>query len=563
MTDPRLSHARSHGTDPGPTGPDDTTGPTLAYLREARRGHRRARLRDLAFWCYTALLILGLYGGASGAYLNGSAAVAVPLLATLPAGLSALFLLVLVIAAHDATWRGPIGLDVAATTWLLPLPIRRERLLRPRMWTVIAGLAAAGAGGGAIGGSALHVTGLGAMATTIPAGSAAGLLLMTLAGAAGMLIQRFPRLTRPTRRGVFPAVLAVLALGTISVAAALGHGMEWLDTILLWSGPWGWAAQPLVAAAGGTAPAWSAAVLLLAAADALALHAAARTVAGFPGAALRSRAQLVRSVTSAISAIQPRQASLAIRAAGGPDRPRRFRLPAPHHRSVILAWRDATALLQQPRRVAIGLAWFAGAYGLAVLGTGSGSVMLTVLVAAVGYLAAAQLVEPARLDADNPQRSRALPYRYRWVAVYHAVVPIALLLLAGATATVVLGVVGVPTVAGLALTTATPALVGAALASAYRGVLSEGLLLQLSFGGLDTPLGDPTPFIVAVWYASAVLAAITLLVPPLHWMLQPAGPAPGLLSAAITWCAATAALMLAWAGRRANRWYRANTRNPE
>lgn len=93
---------------------DEVTDETLTYLAQARREHRRARLRRLVFVCYAALLVVGLYGLASGVYLDDAVAtgrlhvaVSAWVFAALPAGLTALFLLVLVTRVQDATWRWP------------------------------------------------------------------------------------------------------------------------------------------------------------------------------------------------------------------------------------------------------------------------------------------------------------------------------------------------------------------------------------------------------------------------------------------------------------------------
>lgn len=536
---------------------DEVTDETLTYLAQARREHRRARLRRLVFVCYAALLVVGLYGLASGVYLDDAVAtgrlhvaVSAWVFAALPAGLTALFLLVLVTRVQDATWRGPIGVDAAAAAWLLPLPLRRERLLRPRL--------VAGAAAGAVVGFALHVMALGALSATVAAGAVAGSLVMVLACAVGSFIQRFRGIAAHARRWAFTLLLVPLLFGVAALLAGFGHEAPWLNLALMWSGPWGWATQPLVAVVGGYAPAWPLATALLAATTTLALLAAARTVSGVPAAVLRSRAQTVRNVSSAMMAIQPRQALLAMRFARGPGTPRRFRFRAPGRRFLIVPWRDVTSLLQYPGRLAGSLVLLISAHCLATLAASTGGVILTLLVVTVAYLGAAQVVEPARLEADDTHRSEILPYRYGTLALLHAVVPTAVLVITGAAVVGMLSIVGGPAAPGLPLIMATPSLVGAALVSAYRGVLSQGLLTQL-FVGMDTgtPFGDITPVIVALWYVRAPLAALALLLPPLHWVLRPAGASPSVFVASAVWLTATAALLLVWANRRANTWYRA------
>lgn len=173
-----------------------------------------------------------------------------------------------------------------------------------------------------------------------------------------------------------------------------------------------------------------------------------------------------------------------------------------------------------------------------------------------GYLAAAQLVEPARLDADDTRRSTLLPYRYGNLALAHAAVPIALLAVGGAAATGTLAATGGAIASGLLMSAAAPSLVGAALVSAYRGVLPQRLLARLTVG-MDTgnPLGDLTPIYAVAWYARGPLVALALVTPALHAALaSPAGLAEAFTAAAPLLAVATAAT-LTWTARRAASWY--------
>ncbi|MFE1408993.1 hypothetical protein ACFW5D_36750 [Streptomyces sp. NPDC058770] len=83
--------------------------------------------------------------------------------------------------------------------------------------------------------------------------------------------------------------------------AAQGHRVRPLEAVELWSGPWGWAAQPVLAAAGRDVPLWPTALVLLAA-TAAALAYAGKTVAELPTAVLRSRARASSGVLAGIMA---------------------------------------------------------------------------------------------------------------------------------------------------------------------------------------------------------------------------------------------------------------------
>ena len=53
------------------------------------------------------------------------------MLHALPAGLTALALLVLLMLVRDALWRGPVTVPGATVDWLLGTLVDRRRLLRP------------------------------------------------------------------------------------------------------------------------------------------------------------------------------------------------------------------------------------------------------------------------------------------------------------------------------------------------------------------------------------------------------------------------------------------------
>jgi hypothetical protein len=159
----------------------------------------------------------------------------------------------------------------------------------------------------------------------------------------------------------------------------------------------------------------------------------------------------------------------------------------------------------------------------------------------------AQLVEPARLDADDPRRAGHLPYRFDRLALRHAVLPLVLAgVLAEAGTAVVAGLTGSPVVLAVP-PLALPALVAAALVSAYRGPVPASVQL-----GADTPLGNTGLLQVAGWYAAGPLTATILLLPPAHAVIGRT-PAPQTLLNYVLWGLAVAALLTFWAVRRASK----------
>ena len=265
----------------------DSTEPALSLLRELRRDHARKRAASVAYWVYLIALILAFYGGSQIAsafhrlrHPPPPSAPTPHVLHAAPAGLAALALLVFLVLLRDALWRGPVTVPQVTVDWLLDTPVDRGRLLRPRFRVSAALATMAGAAAGIMPAAALVALGLGGRSTGHVlrlAGVAivsTALLFALAAGAAG-LIERYPASWRWLRR-VTPAGVAVAAaFAGLAAWAAFGHAPAVLDAIALWSGPWGWSAQGMVALAGGAAPLWPVATALLGAAALVALAGAA------------------------------------------------------------------------------------------------------------------------------------------------------------------------------------------------------------------------------------------------------------------------------------------------
>src|SRR3954468_19967881 len=151
--------------------------------------------------------------------------------------------------------QGPVVFSVADVAQLLSAPLSRAELVLGRlvrgllMWTgasaVVGGLVVVGVAGDHRGVDAVRAAGF-VVAIAI-------LGLLGIVGAA--LVAGSERVDRATRRAAWPAVL--VAAGLVWLADSSTTGQH----IALWSGPWGWAVQPLA----GTAAAWPLAVALLAA----------------------------------------------------------------------------------------------------------------------------------------------------------------------------------------------------------------------------------------------------------------------------------------------------------
>jgi hypothetical protein len=548
---------------------------TLALLRHMRRAHLREQAGNVAFAAYAAVLCLFIYGGALLPWLRSlshgqpQSPDAVAALAAAPPALVALQLLLVLAVLRDALWRGPVTVPAPTAGWLLSLPLDRGRLLRPRFRFSVALGIILGALAGAAQGLALAAAGLahtrGLMALVLW-GALGGALLGLAAVGAAVLVERYPVGEKAVRIAGPIVALVSLALVGQAVLAWYRDVPAWVSTVELWSGPWGWASQPLVAAAGGSAASAAGASGPLGASGVvsasgavvallpLALLAVAlvvvgdRLAPGISGAALRARARAVQSFTAAVVTMNPRTAAEVVRSTR--VRRRRVRLPLPKRPAWTIVWRDATGLLRAPSRLAWAVLLLATGFVLGAMSTHAKlypSLALLAGALVAGYLAVAQLLEPARLDADDPRRAGHLPYRFDRLALRHLVLPLVLAgVLAEAAVAVLAGVTGSWTLLAVP-PLALPALVAAALVSAYRGPVPASIQL-----GADTPLGNTGLLQVAGWYAAGPLTATILLLPPAHAVIGRT-PAPETLLNYVLWGLAVAALLTFWAVRRASK----------
>ncbi|NJQ03129.1 DUF6297 family protein [Streptomyces zingiberis] len=447
------------------------------------------------------LLAAAAQAGADGR-LRGPVAEAVPsaLRAVLPAVLATVVLL----PAERARWQGPVLLEPAALSWLLPQPVLRRALLLPRFVTASVTATVIGAAAGAVAGFLLHALGAGSWWAATCAGAGAGAVAGFAGTALATSVQRHSgtgsRHVASIRRTGWTVAAALWLL-----AAAAPVVGSWATWAVLWSGPWGWATLPPAAVA-GEVPAgagWAGAVL-----SALVLTAAGRagaeSAARIPARVLRAQADTALRVRASLYSLDLRQARAAVRATSSRTVRPTVRLPLPRRRWLLVPWRDATALLRSPGRPAWAAVWAAVAVVPLCLDGAPLAVVLMTLPS--GYLAAAHLVEPARLESDDARCSAHLPWPARVLALWHGVVPAAglltLFLLGGSVA----AVAGLWSDRLLVLPVLVPALVGAALVSAYRGVVPAHLMV-----GSATPLGDTGPLAALVWQVRGPLVALGAL----------------------------------------------------
>src|SRR4051794_35153373 len=238
--------------------------------------------------------------------------------------------------------QGPVVFSVADITHLLGAPLRRAELVLGRlirgllMWTG----AAAVVGGLVVVGVAGHHRG-------VEAGRAAGFVvaiaILGLLGVVGAaLVAGSERVDRATRRAAWPSI--ALAAGLVLLADSSPTGRH----VALWSGPWGWAVQPLA----GTA-AWPVAVVLLVAITAAITALAVRRRGATPTERPLLRAEARSGAVAAMYSMNARyiRRSLTTVSAGPVAARGANRLKPPHSPRLAIAWRDAIAGLAVPQRL--------------------------------------------------------------------------------------------------------------------------------------------------------------------------------------------------------------------
>src|SRR3954470_9128023 len=373
--------------------------------------------------------------------------------------------------------QGPVVFSVADIAQLLGAPLRRAELVLGRLirglliWTgaaaVVGGLVVVGVAGDHRGVDAVRATGF-VVAIAI-------LGLLGVVGAA--LVAGSERVDRATRRATWPSV--AVAAGLVLLADSSPTGRH----VALWSGPWGWAVQPLA----GTAAAWPVAVVLLAVFTAAITAVAVRRRGAPPPERHLLRAEARGGAVAAMYSMNARYVRRSLTAvSAGPVAARGAnRLKPPSSPRLAIVWRDAIGALAVPQRL-----------GEALLLSGGGTVVCVVNgghPVAVGagalaiYAGASRLLEPLRAETDQPGRARVLLLTpIGKVLAQHARVPLvvvvvgALLAIAGCAGAGALPEHG--GAAALLAVLAAPSITLCAALSSRRGGRLPQSLLAVTYG---------------------------------------------------------------------------------
>jgi hypothetical protein len=477
-----------------------------AWWRVRRPGPPLGKRLDTLYMVAITTAILGalLYSTASsalGSWLTPT---------TMPEWGPAVALVALVAVARWGTWQGPVVYAAPDVGFLLGAPLGRRALaMRP-----LARALGASAGVGAVV-AAVALVGLAGDGRGIDAGPAAGLVagvaLIGVLGVAGAArVQCSARWSRAIAVA-FPAAVA-LGAGLVAVASAGATGRK----VVLWSGPWGWAVQPVAGA--GTA-ASLAALGLLAASTVVGVAAAARGFEPCPTERHAVRAEARSGAVASAWALDARTARLSLRRAAGPARTRaRRRLRAPRRPQLAVPWRDATAALRAPQRT---LGCAALAVAAAAVAIAAADRPAAGALAALGtYVAASIMLEPLRQEVDRPSASRVLLRRpFGRILLGHVALPVAVLAAGAGIAGLGLAAAGELPARGGALAAAAVAIVPtivlcAALSSRRGGRVPVSVL---AMGSAADPSGGG---IVIAWVLAWPAAAVVLGALPLVFIAR-------------------------------------------
>lgn len=476
-----------------------------SFLRQRERAlSPRELVGKVAYQVYVVLLFGGLYGmvvlrtvgtPSLGSRTELSARAGDALLGVIVA----LAFLATVLGVRVGTWAGPVLVSRAEAAWLLPAPLDRRRLLRRDLAWGLVGYGVTGSLVGALVGTLVSVE-TGAGVSTALLGSVVGW------GALGVVTGGLALAVESSRR------LAQIALRATVLFVVLGAGVVWLSlagpALAVWATPWGWATAPVATAVGVDVPLpWLPLALLLFGAV-VAVQQALRRLPAVPDEELVRRAGSAEGVRASAAIFDARAIAQARRSGQRAlVEHRRVRIRRPRHRWQLVPWRDLVSLLRRPGVmertlvavvVAATLVWWARGGVVAVVG----AVLLV-------SMAAGQLLEPLRIELEEPVVKNLTRLTPGDLALEHLAMP-----------TVVLAAFGglVATVAAAATILPWSALPAAVLASIDAGALFAAVAGLASTRGAP-PLqwlistGDYGALLLVGWLLAGPLLAIALGVP--------------------------------------------------
>ena len=474
----------------------------LALLATLRPGRSWvARAQTLYVTAFTVAVLVGLFWSLSRRV--GSLLLDVAGFYHFAWGAPAI-LLVFIAAFRYSTVQGFVSFSEADCLYLLPAPLRRRDLIRPRLQAAALLLGVTGAliGVLAVAGSAGAHSG-----ARIGEAALAGFALGVLVVAGSWHVQRLRWVTVWVLRLTLPALGLVVLLG---FAEGGGRAARFAG---LWSGPWGWGILPLASESPRYGIAGLGLLWLLAIAGAVSL---VRTSGVCSVENFRVRARTRSQVVASLYAFDYRSVGQAGKPAKTLTWQARVRPPLPRRPILVVPWHSAVALLRSPVRMGWGVMLAgAGMVLLALQPTRQGAVWAGAVAL---YLAATSLLEPLRLEVDTPGTAKVLlPWRFEKVLWLHCLLPVSIMIVAGlvsvagAFALGYLTATGAATVAILAIPLSFVVILAAALSARRGGRVSNNLV---NMAAMDTT-GFTWFFVLlqlAVWAILALAVAGLIIV---------------------------------------------------
>jgi Family of unknown function (DUF6297) len=470
-----------------------------SFVRSRRRLHSRRRTSDRLVNAYMGLIAVFYLGLVVSGFVDSDFVPESGHFLDTIAWLPLLLLAAVWAVLRFATWQGPVLFSPPELQWVLSAPVSRRALvlMRLRRALVIAGVA--GVIGGVIAAVAADVMiGEGLVAVFGAATLGFGALALT-ATALSWHVERSPRWRNVIGRfGPLALVLAAL----LGVGAASGY-----DTALWWSGPWGWATGPIVAVAGWSVSGWVVQALLLGIATIAAVAAARLTAEDYSEEELWRRAETRSAASAALFFGDVRTLSTVARRERVRDssRKRSFRMPRFPSPWLTIAGRDVLTMLRNPRLITTAAVFMAAAFAAAVAAIDRPILAIGAFVGL--YLAGSRLLEPIRLEADQPDAHRILPWPWGTVLVLHCIVPTVVLSVLGWVGLTVVGVSGLVSSTDIwPLGLVTPFVAATIVTAAAIAAQRQPFPLEMSISGAESG-----SLVLLAWLVSGpILAAVAV-----------------------------------------------------
>jgi hypothetical protein len=471
----------------------------LGSVRRLRRGHSPKTGADRFTDAYLAAFLL-VYGIAAVGWLfdvdlTGASFTFHDTAIWMPV---VLFVAMWGIVRHG-TWQGPVLYSSPEMQWVVSSPLDRRGLVLARLVRAMTIAAIAGAAGG------LLVTIIAATMTDV------GIVEVFFSATASVIAVALTSvaLAWHTERSVVVSTIVTRSSPLIAAAAALlaagvatGH-----EQPVLWSGPWGWASASSIVASGGEVPGWPIMVLLLATLTVVAVASAVVTATDIPDEELWRRAEAKSTAAAAMFFGDLRTLRRVAKRdrARGRVRGRDRTVARPRAPWLVVPKWDLLTLRRDPSRVVTAAILTAGAFVAAVGATER--TILGIVAFLAFYAASARLVEPIRVEVEQPEAHLMLPWTWGRVLALHTIVPVVALTGLGWIGILAVGVGRFADASDLVpFAVVTPFAASAFVLAAAISAARKPFPVETLVAG-----GDASPVLAVLWFlVGPALAAVVI-----------------------------------------------------